>query len=58
MQFQEDLFQSPVKLTSERFLNRLAAVLTARGGATYTEAYEMAHKSVDGTLCALSLIHI
>ena len=52
MKEQIELFDEPVSLTSQRFINRLASVVRARGGATYTEAYEMAHKSVDGTLCA------
>ena len=52
MKEQIELFDEPVSLTSQRFINRLASVVRARGGATYTEAYEMAHKSIDGTLCA------
>lgn len=51
MEFQEELFYSPVRLTSERFLNRLASVLTARGGASHSDAYQIAYRAVDGTSC-------
>jgi hypothetical protein len=52
MLFQEDLFFHPTPITSERFLSRLAGVLTARSGSSYSDALKLAERAIDGTVCA------